>query len=299
MQVVAALGGNALAARGQPATSDRQVARVRVATAALAALVRQGHELVVTHGNGPQVGLLAARSGGMPLDVIGAETEGMIGYWIERELANHLPDRDIAALLTQVVVDPDDPAFAEPSKPIGAVYPAARAEELKRTRGWAMIPEADGFRRVVPSPAPHDIVELNTIELLVRAGVIVVCGGGGGIPVVRDRAGALHGCEAVIDKDAFSALLAERLGADCLLLLTDVDAVLEDWPEPGERPIRRATPEELRAHSFAPGSMAPKVEAACRFVERTRARAAIGRLEDAEQILAGHAGTAIEWQAGS
>jgi carbamate kinase len=254
----------------------------------------------VTHGNGPQVGLLALQSQALPgiepypLDVLGAETEGMIGYLIEQELASIFPSSDVATLLTQVEVDPDDPAFAAPSKPIGPVYPKERASALARQLGWQIAPEGDGYRRVVPSPEPLRIRELRTIELLVEAGVLVVCAGGGGIPVVAGRDGSLRGAEAVIDKDRTAALLAERLGADFLLLLTDVPAVFEDWPEPRERPLRRAAPAALRKLGLDPGSMGPKAEAACRFVERTGRPAAIGALEEARQVLQGSAGTRVE-----
>ena len=293
MRIVAALGGNALARRGEPLTAARQVENVRAAALALAELVQDGHELVVTHGNGPQVGLLAAQPGGMPLDVLGAESEGMIGYWIDRELSNVLPGHDVAALLTQVEVDPDDPAFASPTKPIGMVHSEADARSLADERGWRIAPDGAGYRRVVPSPEPQRIVELQTIALLVRHGVIVVCGGGGGIPVVRDAAGALHGCEAVIDKDRFAALLADQLHADFLLLLTDVAAVFEDWPAPAQRPIRHATPAALEKLDLERGSMGPKVEAACRFARRSGRSAGIGALAAASRIVRGEEGTLV------
>jgi carbamate kinase len=290
---VAALGGNALARRGEPASSERQVANIRAAAVALAAIVGKGCELIITHGNGPQVGLLAAQSRGVPLDVLGAESEGMIGYWIDRELSNLLPGHKIAALLTQVEVDPDDPSFSSPSKPIGSVYSEAEAETLAAERGWRIARDGAGYRRVVPSPEPRRIVELETIALLADLGVIVICGGGGGIPVVRTPEGALYGCEAVIDKDRFSALLADRLDAEMLLLLTDVPMVFQDWPEPACRPIRRATAGQLRGLSFEPGTMAPKIDAACSFVEATGKRAAIGAISDAIRILEGTAGTLV------
>ena len=256
------------------------------------------HELVITHGNGPQVGLLALQSAAYtevepyPLDVLGAESEGMIGYLVELGLENALPDRPVAALLTQVLVDADDPAFARPTKPIGPVYDAATAAALAETRGWTIAADGPGFRRVVASPEPREIVELGTIRLLVEAGVVVVCTGGGGIPVTRN--GALRGVEAVIDKDLAAALLAEQLDADMLLLLTDVAAVEADWGTENARPIRGASPDELRALMFAAGSMGPKVEAACRFVEQTGRVAAIGALADAREIVAGRRGTLIQ-----
>jgi carbamate kinase len=296
MRVVVALGGNALLRRGERPDVDVQRANVRRAAAAVAALARE-HMVVVTHGNGPQVGLLALQSEAQrgvapyPLDVLGAESEGLIGYLIEQELARLLPAREIATLLTQVEVDARDPAFAAPSKPIGPVYDQAAARRLARERGFAIAPDGTGFRRVVPSPEPLRIRELRAIEILLDAGVIVVCAGGGGIPVVTAADGGVRGIEAVIDKDLASALLARTLAADALLLLTDVPAVLDGWPDGA--PIRRATPGELRARRFAPGSMAPKVEAACRFVEQGGALAAIGALEDAAELLHGNAGTAV------
>ncbi len=297
MRVVVALGGNALLPRGAPARADTQRQNVAVAAQALAALVEH-HTLVVTHGNGPQVGLLALQAEAYgdvepyPLDILGAESEGMIGYLVEQELANRLPGRDVVTLLTQVVVDSDDPAMAAPSKPIGPVYPRSKAAALKR-RGWSVGRDGDHVRRVVPSPEPRRIVELRAIRLLVEAGVLVVCAGGGGIPVVETASGGRSGVEAVIDKDLAASLLAVELGAEALLLLTDVGAVEAGWQTPAARRIARATPEELRRHHFEPGSMAPKVEAACRFVEATGGRSGIGRLSDAAAILAGAAGTAV------
>jgi carbamate kinase len=228
----------------------------------------------------------------VPLDVLGAESEGMIGYLLEQELRNELPGRQIATLLTQVIVDADDPAFDRPTKPIGPTYSKARAERLARERGWSVAADAEGARRVVASPEPERIVELATIRLLLDAGVIVVCAGGGGIPVLLSAAGSLCGVEAVIDKDLASALLARELDADALLLLTDVAAVYADWPGT-QRPFGQMTPRELRDHVFAPGSMAPKVEAACRFAEAGAGTAGIGSLEAATAILHGRAGTRV------
>jgi carbamate kinase len=294
MRIVAALGGNAIARRGEDPTVERQIANVGHAADALAELVEAGHELVVTHGNGPQVGLLAAQSADLPLDVLGAESEGMIGYWIDRELANRLPGRDVATLLTQVEVEADDPAFDLPTKPIGGILSALETKNgFGAKQGWQYAAEGSGYRRVVASPEPRSIVELNTIRLLVEMGVIVVCGGGGGIPVVRDRLGILHGCEAVIDKDRSAALLADELDADFLLLLTDVSAVFEDWPEPAARPIRHARSGDMERMKFDLGSMGPKVEAACRFACRSGRTAGIGALEEAGAIVAGEVGTLI------
>jgi len=298
VRVVIALGGNALARRGERASPERQRANVRLAAVAVAEVARE-HEVVVTHGNGPQIGQLAlqaeAAGGALPasLDVLGAETEGMIGYLVDRELSALLPERDVVTLLTQVEVDPDDPAFAAPDKPIGAVYAEARAHALAADRGWQIAPDGPGFRRVVASPAPLRIREERAIELLVAAGVIVVCAGGGGIPVVPTADGGLRGVEAVVDKDRASALLATALGAEALLLLTDVPCVYADWPEPAQRPIGETTPQALRALSFEPGSMAPKIEAACRFVEAGGRLAGIGALEDAARVLRGATGTRV------
>lgn len=297
MRVVIALGGNALARRGQALDAEAQRARVRVAAAAVADIAR-GNDTVVTHGNGPQVGLLALQSQATPgvapapLDVIGAETEGLIGYLIEQELASIFPSSEVATLLTQVEVDPEDPAFGNPQKPIGPSYPDAEAKELARRFGWRMAPEGGGLRRVVPSPAPQRIRELRTIARLLEAGVLVVCAGGGGIPVVAGSDGSLRGVEAVIDKDRTAGLLAERLEADALLLLTDVPAVYADWPE-RQSPIREAAPDELRRLELDPGSMGPKVEAACRFAEATGHPAMIGALEEARRVFEGAAGTRI------
>ena len=299
MLVVIALGGNALIRRGQAAHVDVQRRNVAAAVRAVAEIARD-HDVVVTHGNGPQVGLLALQTaaypdGGVyPLDVLDAESAGMIGYLLEMGLENRLPGRPVATLLTQVSVDPRDPAFASPSKPVGPMYGEAEAHRLAAERGWAIAPDGvAGWRRVVASPAPRDIVELRTIRLLVDAGVLVVCVGGGGIPVVVEAGGRLRGVEAVIDKDRASALLAQRLHADALLILTDVDGVQEDFGTPSAHRLPEATPAQLRTRSFAAGSMGPKVEAACRFVELTGNRAGIGRLEDAAAVLAGTAGTTI------
>jgi carbamate kinase len=269
--VVAALGGNTLLRRGEPADAFTQRRNVLRAVEALVPIAERG-PLVVTHGNGPQVGLLAAQDALAPLDVLGAETEGMIGYLLARELRNALPGREIATLLTQVVVDTGDPAFANPTKPIGP---------------------KNGRRRLVPSPEPQEIVELGTIRLLLDAGTIVICAGGGGIPVARAGDGRLRGVEAVIDKDLASARLAVALDASALLLLTDVAAVQDGWDTVAPRAIRRATPAELRARGFGAGSMGPKVEAAGRFAEQTGRAAAIGALQEAALLLDGVHGTTV------
>ena len=217
----------------------------------------------------------------------------MIGYLIEQELRNQLPDCQVVTLLTQVEVDAADPAFHRPTKPIGVVYTQAEAEHLAAVRGWAIAPDGDAYRRVVPSPEPRRIVELAAIELLVRAGALVICVGGGGIPVITTPTGSIHGVEAVIDKDLAAALLGRSLGADALLLLTDVDAVYADWGTPQAQPLHHISPQQLRQYSFTAGSMAPKIEAVCRFVEQAGGIAGIGQLQDAAAILAGQQGTLV------
>jgi carbamate kinase len=301
MLVVAALGGNALLKRGEKLSAENQRANVKKAAAALAAIVRAGHRLVVTHGNGPQVGLLALQAaagpadGQYPLDVLGAESEGMIGYLIEQELRNALPEHPlVATLLTQAVVEADDPAFQAPTKPIGPVYDEATARRLAAERGWAVARDGAHWRRVVPSPKPKEILEGREIAFLAGGGSIVICAGGGGIPVVRDSAGKLAGVEAVVDKDLASALLARTLRADHLLLLTDVDAVYRDYGRADAQRIARAAPADLRKLDFAAGSMGPKVEAAASFADIGGCSAAIGRLEDAVALLAGTAGTVVD-----
>jgi carbamate kinase len=297
VRVVIALGGNALLRSGEPTDDERQ-RRNAAAAVAVAGIARE-HSVVITHGNGPQVGQLALRAESFDpqhppaLDLLGAQTEGLIGYLIEQEIRNQLPGTRVATLLTQVVVAADDPAFEAPTKPIGPTYPRERAERLAAERGWAIAPDGEAYRRVVASPEPRRIVELETIQLLLEAGVVVVCAGGGGIPVVETPAGALRGIEGVIDKDLAAALLAVAVGADALLLLTDVGGVYTDWPMPAEHVLRDVHPRELRRLGLDPGSMGPKVEAACRFVEATGGIACIGRMEDAESLLAGRSGTLV------
>ena len=245
------------------------------------------------------MGLLALQGeayrqvGPYPLDVLGAESEGMIGYLLDQELVNALGGRPVATLLTQVIVDREDPAFSHPTKFIGPVYDQVTAEMLATERGWRVRADGPHWRRVVPSPDPRSIVELQTIRLLVEAGVLVVCVGGGGIPVVVDRDGRLRGVEAVVDKDRAAALLARGLEADALLLLTDVEAIERGFGTLDATPIDRATPDELRALDLADGSMGPKAESASWFVEATRGRAAIGSLRDARAVLEGRAGTTV------
>jgi carbamate kinase len=300
MRIVAALGGNALLKRGEPMTVETQRRNVRKAVAALAPLVIDGHQLIITHGNGPQVGLLALQAaagpveGGYPLDVLDAESEGMIGYLIEQELQNVLPDTFLTAtLLTQILVDRRDSAFHRPTKPVGPVYEEAEAKRLAAERNWTVAPDGKGWRRVVASPAPVAILEARVIELLTNQGVTVICAGGGGIPVVARSDGSLIGVEAVIDKDHASALLARLLRADRLLLLTDVDAAYLDWGSNHARPIRSAHPGKLDPRAFSEGSMRPKIEAVIGFANETGRPAAIGRLEDVSAILSGDAGTTI------
>lgn len=278
-------------------TAGNQRANIVRAASVLAQLVSEGHSIVVTHGNGPQVGLLAlqaaATSDGrtFPLDVLGAESAGMIGYVIEQELGNLLKDKLFATLLTQVKVDPRDPAFAHPTKPIGPVYDEATAHRLASERDWQIAPDGDKWRRVVPSPKPVVILEASVISFLVERGVIVICTGGGGVPVIARDDGSLCGVEAVIDKDLASSLLARQLKADMLLMLTDVDAVYVDYGTAGARALRRVTPKEISGRDFPAGSMGPKVSAAIEFAEATGRFAAIGRLEDAVELVRGELGT--------
>lgn len=298
-RLVVALGGNALAARHQPLDASPQVLNVHRAVVALAPLLRD-HDVLITHGNGPQVGLLALESSAdpalavaYPLDALGAETQGLIGYWLVQALADVVPERAAVALVTRTVVAADDPAFSHPTKFIGPMYTTDQASAVAAAQGWAVEPDGAGWRRVVPSPDPVAVVELGTIRQLFAAGVLVVCGGGGGVPVQRRADGTLVGVEAVVDKDLTAALLAEAIGADALLLLTDVGAVSSDIDDPAASLITRATAADMRARPFAPGSMGPKVDAACRFVERTGQVAAIGALDQAVEVLAGTAGTRI------
>jgi carbamate kinase len=298
MLTVVALGGNALLRRGEPLDAAVQRANIKVAAEAVAEIARD-HRVVLTHGNGPQVGLLALQNEAYteveayPLDVLDAESEGMVGYLLEQELGRHLPRQRLATLLTQVLVDPDDPAFANPTKFVGPVYDARDARFLAHERGWTVAPDGPHWRRVVPSPEPKSIVEIDTIRILVDHGVTVTCSGGGGIPVASDGAGGLRGVEAVIDKDLSASLLATTLGADALVLLTDVDAVYDRWGTPEQAPIRAATPTELRSLGLPAGSMGPKVEAVCRFVEAGGRFGAIGALDQAADIVRGEAGTVV------
>ncbi len=297
--MVVAVGGNALLERGEVPLADIQEQHVQGAVAALAPLARE-HDLVITHGNGPQVGLLAKESAldpdlphPYPFDVLGAQTQGMIGYFLLQAMENALADREVASLVCQTLVAADDPAFDDPVKFVGPVYTEAEGRTLADTLGWTVRPDGQFWRRVVPSPEPLELLELATIRVLLDHRAVVICAGGGGIPVCRGGDGLLRGVEAVIDKDLGAALMASKLEADALVLLTDVPFVETGFGTPGMLPIRDATPSELRAHEFASGSMGPKVEAACRFVEATGGRAMIGRLADAADVVAATTGTVV------
>jgi carbamate kinase len=313
MRLVVALGGNALLRREQALTAENQLANIRRAAAQLARVAQQ-HDLVLTHGNGPQVGLLALQAAAYkpvdayPLDVLGAQTDGMIGYLLEQELANLLPaSRVVATLITRVEVDAHDPAFEHPTKPIGPVYGAAEAEQVAAAKGWRLVADGAGLRRVVASPQPQRVLGLQAIRWLLERGALVIAAGGGGIPVARtpsaqgakDAHGpdTLQGVAAVIDKDLCSGLLARELQADVLVIATDVAAVFVDWGLPTQRALGHVTPAQLSGMAFAAGSMGPKVEAARAFVQATGRRAVIGSLDQIEQLLAGQAGTQISPQA--
>jgi carbamate kinase len=299
VRVVVALGGNALLQRGEPPDSEVQAHHITAAVEALAPIVRD-HKLVVTHGNGPQIGLLALESARdpslshpYPLDVLGAQTQGMVGYWLLQALENVAPDRQVACVVTQTLVSSDDPAWGAPTKFIGPVYGEAEATRLAGERGWQIRADGDRWRRVVASPTPLAVVEDPLIELLLAQGVVVVCAGGGGAPVVRDRDGRLQGVEAVVDKDRTSAILAVSVKADALLLLTDVAGVVDGFGTPDATLLRRTTAARLRQLDLPAGSMGPKVAALCEFAETTGQFAAIGSLDDAEAVLRGDSGTSV------
>ena len=303
MRVVVALGGNALLKRGQPMTAENQRENVRVAAEAMAPIASE-HQLVISHGNGPQVGLLALQGAAYkpdeayPLDVLGAQTEGMIGYMIEQELGNLLPfEVPFATVLTMIEVDPKDPAFDNPTKFIGPVYEKADAERLAAEKGWSIKQDGDKWRQVVASPAPKRIFEIRPIRWLLEKDTIVICAGGGGIPTIYDNNRKLHGVEAVIDKDFASDFLARELEADLFIMATDADAVCIDWGTPDAKGIKRASPEAMGDFEFPAGSMGPKVDAACQFVVETGKAAAIGSLKDLPEIVKGNAGTTISREA--
>ncbi len=310
MRIVIALGGNALLKRGEPMTAEAQRRNIQIAAAAIAPITAE-HQVVITHGNGPQVGLLALQGASYkpdeayPLDVLGAETEGMIGYMLEQELGNILPfEVPFATLLTMVEVDGDDPGFKNPTKFVGPVYEKADADRLAGEKGWAFKQDGEQWRRVVASPMPKRIFEIRPVKWLLEKGTIVICAGGGGIPTMyeKDKERSLTGVEAVIDKDFCSELLARELGADLFIMATDAEAVFIDWGKPEQKAIHRANPEALGAYSFPAGSMGPKVDAACHFARATGNAAAIGALADIAAIVRGERGTivstaspAVEW----
>ncbi|MFI0479905.1 carbamate kinase [Actinomadura sp. 9N215] len=299
MRVVVALGGNALVKRGETPDAELQRRNVDRAVRALAPLAER-HELIVTHGNGPQVGVLSLESVNdpnltrpYPLDTIGAETQGMIGYWMLQSLQNALPGRQVMAMINQTLVSAVDPAFENPTKFVGQVYDREEAEKLADEYGWTVRQDGESWRRVVPSPRPQRVIETRLIRELVRLGTVVVCAGGGGVPVFRNDVGRLEGVEAVIDKDLTASVLAESMDADALLILTDVPRVMRNYGRPGQEEITHTTPHELRAEDFPAGSMGPKAEAAASFVERTGDMAAIGLLDQCVEILDGTAGTIV------
>ena len=300
MRIVVALGGNALLRRGDPLTTEIQRRNVRIAAEAIAPMAEE-HDIVVVHGNGPQVGLLPLQTESLPgaahypLDVLDAGAQGMIGYLIQQELRSLLPPpHQVATLLTMVVVDPDDPAFARPAKFVGPVHDKDTADALARTKGWTFRRDGAAWRRVVASPEPRQILEILPITWLLERGAVVLCAGGG-VPAMHlsSRPGTLVGVEAVIDKDLASELLAEEVHADLFLMATDVDGVYLHWGHPAQRRLGWVTPEELACYEFAAGSMEPKVAAATRFAAKTGRRAAIGALGDLAAIAAGQAGTNV------
>lgn len=301
MKVVVTLGGNALLRRGESMTAANQIKNVRTACCALQKIAKK-HELVLGHGNGPQVGLIALQNEAFsasvtpyPFDILGAESQAMVGYMFAQELKNAIPEKTVACVITQSEVSLSDPAFKNPTKFIGPVYSQDEAEKLAQEKGWVVKPDGKYYRRVVPSPKPKKIVEMPAIRQLVEAGVLVISGGGGGVPVVNEN-GLYRGIEAVIDKDYCGSILASELNADRLVIATDVAGVYINWGEPDQKLIKRASPKHLHAMGFAAGSMGPKVEAASEFAIRTGHPAAIGALEDIEEIVEGKKGTFVDTQ---
>jgi carbamate kinase len=301
MRVVIALGGNAILKRGEPMTVNNQRLNVKRAAEAIAKVIDAGHEVVITHGNGPQVGLMALQdlaydpALASPIDCLVAETQGLIGYLLQQELSNATNGRkEIATILTQIEVDLADVAFNQPLKPIGPIYNKSEARQMTGKYGWTMMPDGDHFRRAVPSPKPKRILEINIIKLMLKNALTIICVGGGGIPVVRREGGNYLGVEAVIDKDHASGLLAQELKADALLMLTDVDGIYLNWGTTQQQRLTVITPSELSLHQFAAGSMAPKVEAAIEFASIGKAMTGIGKLEDAVEILNQRAGTIVK-----
>lgn len=295
--VVVALGGNALLRRGEPLEAEVQRQNIEIAVKTISQIAQE-YNVVLVHGNGPQVGLLALQGleykkvAPYPLDVLGSETQGMIGYMLMQEFKNQMPNINATCMLTQMTVDPNDPAFADPTKPIGPIYEEAEARELAEKYRWTIKPDGKHFRRVVPSPQPTGIIEHEAITKLIDEGHLVICTGGGGIPVKREN-GKLTGVEAVIDKDMSAAFLAKQLDADALLILTDADAVYLDWGKPTQHALRATTPSELAKYKFDAGSMGPKIEASCEFIKQGGKVVGIGSLEDGLRILQGTAGTNI------
>lgn len=295
--VVVALGGNALLRRGEPLEAEVQRQNIEIAVKTISEIAQE-YNVVLVHGNGPQVGLLALQGleykkvAPYPLDVLGSETQGMIGYMLMQEFKNQMPNVNATCMLTQMTVDPNDPAFADPTKPIGPIYEEAEARELAEKYNWTIKPDGQYFRRVVPSPQPTGIIEHDAITKLIDEGHLVICTGGGGIPVKKEN-GKLVGVEAVIDKDMSAAFLAKQLNADALLILTDADAVYLDWGKPTQHALRSTNPTELAQYQFDAGSMGPKIEASCEFVKQGGKVVGIGSLEDGLRILQGTAGTNI------
>ncbi|WP_018650888.1 carbamate kinase [Actinobacillus capsulatus] len=304
MKIVVALGGNALLKRGEPMTAQNQSANIKIAAEQLAK-IKPNNELVISHGNGPQVGLSALQHAAYhaidnkiepyPLDVLVSQTVGMIGYMLQQELTNLVPEHPTQTLVTQVIVDANDPAFAKPSKPIGQVYTKEEAEKLAAEKGWTVMADGQYYRRAVASPKPQSVTGIEAVKALLAQDQIVICGGGGGVPSIRDTQGKLQGVEAVVDKDLATAVISQQLDADLFIIATDVKAACVNFNKPEQLQIAKANPAELEklAGEFAPGSMGPKVQAVINFVKATGKDAAIGSLSDIQDIVAGKAGTRV------